>query len=268
MVKFLLLIIFSLSQIVNADHLIESFWDKNGMWKKDKNYFYSLKQGISLDHTDYLKTIYLTQTIDDLINNGYKSEDIEHMKNMAGCNGDNLSIIKKNKKDYEYEFKYPKCWVLKQPFKNINQDDNVWFMIKFSDHDHMQLFRISHLGIFAIYPKLDLKKGDTHWFGAKDIFFINKCKHKWMNHSIAIEIQGVEGRWEAWELQNLDSMLHFGYRYNDGTEIDINYSVTIPNSDLAGTKDTNFPWFSSNPQSDGYCEEIYKIVRKRVYYEK
>ena len=63
-------------------------------------------------------------------------------------------------------------------------------------------------------------------------------------------------------------MVHYGYRYNDGTEVDIRYRVGIPNSDLPGKKNTSFPWFSNNPQSDGYCEEIYRVARKRVYYEK
>ena len=269
MMRFLFLIILTLSKIVMADHTFDYSWDKDGNWKKDVVEYQKLKQGIELEHIDNLKTIYLTKTIDDLIKYGYKKEDIAHMKNMADCNSNKLTIIKGNKKDYKYELKYPVCWVFKQPFQNINQDDNVWFMINFSDHSHIQLFRVYPLGIEAIYPRLKLKKGKpTTWFGARDVFFINKCKHKWMNHSIAIEIGSSYSRWDAWEIQNLNAMVHYGYRYNDGTEVDIRYRVEIPNSDLPGTKNTSFPWFSNNPQSDGYCEEIYRVVRKRVYYEK
>ena len=270
MIKFLFSLIFTFSQIVIADHTFDDWWDKDGNWKKDAIYSPFIKKGV--DESNYPKTIYLTQTIDDLINYGYKKEDIDQMKNMAQCNSNKLSIIKRNKKDYEYELKYPTCWVLKQPFKNINQDENVWFMVKFSDHEHIQLFRISPRGVvFAVYPRIELIEVTKYyhtWFGAKNIFFINKCEHKWMNHSIAFEIKGGQHRWEAWEIQNLDSLLHFGYRYGDGTKIKISYRVSIPNSDFKGEKNTTFPWFSSNPKSNGYCEEIYRIVRKRVYYEK
>ena len=173
MIKFLFSLIFTFSQIVIADHTFDDWWDKDGNWKKDAIYSPFIKKGV--DESNYPKTIYLTQTIDDLINYGYKKEDIDQMKNMAQCNSNKLSIIKRNKKDYEYELKYPTCWVLKQPFKNINQDENVWFMVKFSDHEHIQLFRISPRGVvFAVYPRIELIEGTKYyhtWFGAKNIFF-------------------------------------------------------------------------------------------------
>ena len=251
--KIYFLIFFLLiSQILNAYHSIDEYWPED---------------------TKPYKKIILTKTIDDLINNGYTKEQIERIKKEHDCNGDDLILITKKGDNYFYENNYPKCWIFKQPFKNIKQNKNDWFMIRYSDHHEIQFFSIIEnlkekkdgswgKNVMAIYPKNEGFKLKGHT-GAHTIRFFNDCNQEWMNHSITIKAEKGMIRTSDFKiLYNLEQFLKIGISRYDWPEYIVNFYLETPLADGKYKPDVNYP-FPSHTE----CRDLYEIERKRVYYK-
>ena len=242
-----------MSQFLYAYHSIDEYWP---------------------EETTPYKKIILTKTIDDLVNNGYTKEQVERIKKEYECNGNDLILISKKDDGIVYKKNYPKCWIFKQPFKNIKQNKNDWFMIRYSDHGKMQFFSIIEKlkykkndswgkNVVAIYPKNEGYKLSAHG-GAHTIRFFNQCNQKWMNYSITIQqIElGMTYQSKRTILYNLEQFLKVGDSMYNWPHYIVNFDVKLPVSDRKDQVYVKYPFPSSSE-----CKEAYQIERKRVYYK-
>ena len=234
----------------------------------------------------YLK---LTLTVDDLAKHGFDKDQVSYIKGNIGCKETGLTLITKIGKDIIYKQNYPQCWVFKQPFKELKEEKDVWFLMRYSDHEYIQLYTLEvstspivdfstpDVSIRDLYPERKISwsgkdKKVITYFGALNIYFINKCSHKWMNYSVAFETSGPMGGWKGFKLYTLDSLINDTFKFGKAQSY-IDFYAEIPRTDMNDRNTISIPWFrptglQNNLDNDNYCSEVYKIQLKPVYYEK
>ncbi len=165
--KVLFIILFFISNVTYGGH--SSVFNDNFNHDKDISPWKHLK---------------LTLTVDDLVKHGFDKDQISYIKENIGCKETGLTLITKIGKDIVYKQNYPQCWVFKQPFKELKEQKDVWFLMHYSSHEYVQLYRLEafltpDVSVRDLYPERKTswygkgKKVNT-WFGARNIYFINK----------------------------------------------------------------------------------------------